>query len=116
VKAAWYADVRLAGSVSRSVFWPVPNVDSGLVMLTRREPPSTSATREEVFGCVDAAFAQRRKTLRAALATWAGSPALAEEALVAAGVDPRTRGEQLEVGAFAAVAAARTAARAGRAR
>ena len=112
VKAAWYADVRLAGSVSRSVFWPVPNVDSGLVRLTRREPPSTAATRQEVFACVDAAFAQRRKTLRAALATWAGSPALAEEALVAAGVDPRTRGEQLDVAAFAAIAAARTAARA----
>ncbi len=115
VKAAWYADVRLAGSVSRSVFWPVPNVDSGLVMLTRREPPATTATREEVFACVDAAFAQRRKTLRAALAGWAGSPALAEAALVAAGVDPRTRGEQLDVAAFAAIAAARSTARAERA-
>ncbi|GAA4396937.1 16S rRNA (adenine(1518)-N(6)/adenine(1519)-N(6)) -dimethyltransferase RsmA [Fodinibacter luteus] len=107
VKAAWYADVRLAGQVSRSVFWPVPNVDSGLVALTRREPPPSVATREEVFACVDAAFAQRRKTLRAALAPWAGSPALAEEALVAAGVDPRTRGEQLDVAAFAAIASAR---------
>jgi 16S rRNA (adenine1518-N6/adenine1519-N6)-dimethyltransferase len=115
VKAAWYADVRLAGSVSRSVFWPVPNVDSGLVRLTRREPPGTTATRQDVFACVDAAFAQRRKTLRAALAGWAGSPTLAEEALVAAGVDPRTRGEQLDVTAFAAIAAARNAARAERA-
>ncbi|MFL6176214.1 MAG: 16S rRNA (adenine(1518)-N(6)/adenine(1519)-N(6))-dimethyltransferase RsmA [Ornithinibacter sp.] len=115
VKAAWYADVRLAGSVSRSVFWPAPNVDSGLVMLTRREPPVTTATREEVFACVDAAFAQRRKTLRAALAGWAGSAALAEEALVVAGIDPRTRGEQLDVAAFAAIAAARSTARAGRA-
>ncbi|MFL6153569.1 MAG: 16S rRNA (adenine(1518)-N(6)/adenine(1519)-N(6))-dimethyltransferase RsmA [Ornithinibacter sp.] len=115
VKAAWYADVRLAGSVSRSVFWPVPNVDSGLVMLTRREPPVTTATREEVFACVDAAFAQRRKTLRAALAGWAGSAALAEEALVVAGIDPRTRGEQLDVAAFAAIAAARSTTRAGRA-
>ena len=112
VKAAWYADVRLAGSVSRSVFWPVPNVDSGLVMLTRREPPATTVSREEVFACVDAAFAQRRKTLRAALAGWAGSPTLAEEALVAAGIDPRTRGEQLDVAAFAAIAVARAAARA----
>jgi 16S rRNA (adenine1518-N6/adenine1519-N6)-dimethyltransferase len=91
VKAAWYADVRLAGSVSRSVFWPVPNVDSGLVRLTRRDPPVTTATRAQVFACVDAAFAQRRKTLRAALAGWAGGPALAEEALVAAGIDPRGR-------------------------
>ena len=106
VKAAWYADVRFAGSVSRSVFWPVPNVDSGLVALRRRPPPSTTASREQVFACVDAAFAQRRKTLRAALATWAGSPARAETALLAAGIDPRTRGEQLDVAAFAAVAAA----------
>ncbi len=106
VKAAWYADVRLAGSVSRSVFWPLPNVDSGLVALRRRPPPSTTASREQVFACVDAAFAQRRKTLRAALATWAGSPARAETALLAAGIDPRTRGEQLDVAAFAAVAAA----------
>lgn len=113
VKAAWYADVRLAGQVSRSVFWPVPNVDSGLVALTRRPPPSTTATREAVFACIDAAFAQRRKTLRAALGSWAGSPAAAEEALIAAGVDPRTRGEQLDVRAFAAVAAARFRAASG---
>ena len=107
VKAAWYADVRLAGTVSRSVFWPVPNVDSGLVSLVRRPAPETTASREEVFACVDAAFAQRRKTLRAALASWAGSPARAEEILRAAGIDPRTRGEQLGVEAFAAIAAAR---------
>jgi 16S rRNA (adenine1518-N6/adenine1519-N6)-dimethyltransferase len=106
VKAAWYADVRLAGTVSRSVFWPVPNVDSGLVSLTRREPPLTEATREQVFSCIDAAFAQRRKTLRAALAGWAGSAARSEEVLRAAGVDPRTRGEQLGVEEFAAIAAA----------
>lgn len=107
VKAAWYADVRLAGTVSRTVFWPVPNVDSGLVALTRREQPATTAERAEVFRVVDAAFAQRRKTLRAALAGWAGSAAAAEAALVAAGVDPRTRGEQLDVAAFARIAAAR---------
>ncbi len=107
VKAAWYAAVSLAGTVPRSVFWPVPNVDSGLVSLIRRDPPPTTATREEVFGCVDAAFAQRRKTLRAALAGWAGSAALAEEYLRAAGVDPSARGEQLGVAEFAAIAAAR---------
>lgn len=107
VKAAWYADVRLAGTVSRSVFWPVPNVDSGLVSLVRRPAPETTASREDVFACIDAAFAQRRKTLRAALATWAGSAARAEEILRAAGIDPRTRGEQLGVEAFAAIAAAR---------
>lgn len=107
LKAAWYADVQLAGSVPRSVFWPVPNVDSGLVAMTRRPPPETPATREEVFRCVDAAFAQRRKTLRAALAGWAGSAAAAEVALRAAGVDPSLRGEQLTIGDFAAIAAAR---------
>ncbi|WP_226963774.1 16S rRNA (adenine(1518)-N(6)/adenine(1519)-N(6))-dimethyltransferase RsmA [Nostocoides sp. F2B08] len=107
VKAAWYADVRLVGTVPRTVFWPVPNVDSGLVRLDRREPPAHDVGREAVFACVDAAFAQRRKTLRAALAGWAGSPAAAEEALRAAGIDPRTRGEQLTVGEFTAVARAR---------
>ena len=107
LKAAWYADVRLAGTVPRSVFWPVPNVDSGLVALVRRAAPSTTATRTEVFACIDAAFAQRRKTLRAALAPWAGSAEAAEVALRAAGVDPRTRGEQLDIIAFAAIAAAR---------
>ncbi|MDA0631979.1 16S rRNA (adenine(1518)-N(6)/adenine(1519)-N(6))-dimethyltransferase RsmA [Nonomuraea sp. MCN248] len=104
VKAAWYADVRRAGPVGRSVFWPAPNVDSGLVSLVRRDPPPTTATREEVFAVIDAAFAQRRKTLRAALAGWAGSPAAAEQALRAAGVTPSERGEQLDVHAFARIA------------
>jgi 16S rRNA (adenine1518-N6/adenine1519-N6)-dimethyltransferase len=107
VKAAWYADVRRAGTVPRGVFWPVPNVDSGLVAMTRRETPATPAPRAEVFACVDAAFAQRRKTLRAALAGWAGSPVRAEELLRAAGVDPSARGETLGVEQFAALAEAR---------
>jgi 16S rRNA (adenine1518-N6/adenine1519-N6)-dimethyltransferase len=108
VKAAWYAAVRRAGAVPRAVFWPVPNVDSGLVELTRRDPPVLPAgvTRRDVFAVVDAAFAQRRKTLRAALAGWAGSPARAEALLRGAGVDPGLRGEALDVGAFARVAAA----------
>ena len=105
VKAAWYAEVHLAGTVPRTVFWPVPNVDSGLVALTCRPPPA-GALRRDVFTVVDAAFAQRRKTLRAALAGWAGSPAAAEELLRAAGIDPRARGEQLSVGEFAGIAAA----------
>jgi len=109
VKAAWYADVRLAGTVSRKVFWPSPNVDSGLVALNRREPPQTLAPRKDVFACIDAAFAQRRKTLRAALAGWAGSAANAEATLRAAGIDPQTRGEQLDIAAFAAIAASRSA-------
>ncbi|MEE1938478.1 16S rRNA (adenine(1518)-N(6)/adenine(1519)-N(6))-dimethyltransferase RsmA [Streptomyces sp. TRM 70361] len=104
VKAAWYAEVRRAGAIGRNVFWPAPNVDSGLVSLVRREPPRTSATRQEVFAVVDAAFAQRRKTLRAALAGWAGSAAAAEAALRAAGIDPRARGEALTIEDFAAVA------------
>ncbi|MFC6006507.1 16S rRNA (adenine(1518)-N(6)/adenine(1519)-N(6))-dimethyltransferase RsmA [Angustibacter luteus] len=110
VKAAWYGEVTRAGDVGRSVFWPVPNVDSGLVRLVRRPPPPSTAGRAAVFAAVDAAFAQRRKTLRAALATWAGSPAAAEELLRAAGIDPRTRGEQLGIEAFVALAGARASA------
>ena len=103
LKAAWYADVRLAGTVSRSVFWPMPNVDSGLVSLVRRPPPP--GDRRDTFAVVDAAFATRRKGLRAALAGWAGSPAAAEIRLRAAGIDPTTRGEQLSVTDFARLAA-----------
>ncbi|TDE33008.1 16S rRNA (adenine(1518)-N(6)/adenine(1519)-N(6))-dimethyltransferase RsmA [Actinomadura sp. 6K520] len=104
VKLAWFGEARRAGAVGRAVFWPAPNVDSGLVAFTRREPPPTTATRRQVFAVVDAAFAQRRKTLRAALAGWAGSAPAAEEALRAAGVDPRARGEALDVAAFARIA------------
>jgi 16S rRNA (adenine1518-N6/adenine1519-N6)-dimethyltransferase len=107
VKAAWHAATTRAGAVPRMVFWPVPNVDSGLVRLVRRDPPATTATRDEVFAAVDAAFAQRRKTLRAALAGWAGSAAAAEDALRAAGIDPSARGETLDVTAFARLAAHR---------
>jgi 16S rRNA (adenine1518-N6/adenine1519-N6)-dimethyltransferase len=103
-KAAWYADVRPAGRVGRSVFWPAPNVDSGLVSWERREPPATTATREQVFAVVDAAFAQRRKMLRSALAELAGSAAAASDVLRRAGVPVDARGEQLDVAAFAAVA------------
>ncbi|MGH3730809.1 MAG: ribosomal RNA small subunit methyltransferase A, partial [Micromonosporaceae bacterium] len=105
VKLAWYASARRAGAVPRSVFWPVPNVDSGLVEFTRRPPPS-AADRAAVFEVVDAAFAQRRKTLRAALARWAGSPSAAEATLRTAGVDPGARGEALSVEQFVAIAAA----------
>jgi 16S rRNA (adenine1518-N6/adenine1519-N6)-dimethyltransferase len=104
VKANWYADVKRSGAIGRNVFWPAPNVDSGLVSLIRRDPPRTTATRKEVFAVVDAAFAQRRKTLRAALAGWAGSPAAAEQALAGAGIDHKLRGEMLTVEQFAAIA------------
>lgn len=106
LKAAWYADVRLVGTVSRSVFWPVPNVDSGLVRLDRRDVPRDDVDRRDVFAAVDAAFAQRRKTLRSSLARWAGSADAAEAALRAAGVSPQHRGEQLSIADFAAVVAA----------
>ncbi|HEY9349404.1 MAG TPA: 16S rRNA (adenine(1518)-N(6)/adenine(1519)-N(6))-dimethyltransferase RsmA [Acidothermales bacterium] len=101
-KLAWYAAARRAGAVSRTVFWPAPNVDSALVAFTRRRPPE--ADRDAVFAVVDAAFAQRRKTLRAALAGWAGSPAEAEAALRAASIDPSVRGESLHVTDFARLA------------
>ena len=111
VKAAWYATASRAGGVPRSVFWPVPNVDSGLVRLVRRESP-TAARREDVFAVIDQAFAQRRKMLRSALAPWAGSVVAAEALLRAASVDPRTRGETLDIGAFVRIAAARAQSRA----
>ncbi len=104
VKAAWYAEVHRAGSISRQVFWPVPRVDSGLVSF-RRRPSPTAAPREQVFAVIDAAFATRRKGLRAALAGWAGSPRAAEAILLAADVDPLTRGEQLGIAEFARIAA-----------
>ncbi|MHB0928583.1 MAG: 16S rRNA (adenine(1518)-N(6)/adenine(1519)-N(6))-dimethyltransferase RsmA [Candidatus Nanopelagicales bacterium] len=105
-KARWYGDVRQAGHIGRNVFWPAPNVDSGLVSFTRTQPPRLDVTRKAVFAVIDAAFAQRRKTLRAALAGWAGSAPRAEQILRQAGVDPQQRGEQLSIADFAAIAAA----------
>jgi 16S rRNA (adenine1518-N6/adenine1519-N6)-dimethyltransferase len=110
VKAAWFAEVRRAGTVGRNVFWPAPNVDSGLVAWTHREPPTTAVGRQQVFAVVDAAFAQRRKTLRATLKPMAGSAATAEQALRAAGVDPQARGEMLGVEEFARITEALVAA------
>ncbi|MAY98291.1 16S rRNA (adenine(1518)-N(6)/adenine(1519)-N(6))-dimethyltransferase RsmA [uncultured Nocardioides sp.] len=105
VKAAWYADVRRAGAIGRNVFWPAPNVDSGLVAWTRREPPSTTVPRERVFAIVDAAFAQRRKALRGVLRAVAPA-ADVDAALAAAGVDPLARGESLTVEDFVRIAEA----------
>ncbi|MGY2002121.1 16S rRNA (adenine(1518)-N(6)/adenine(1519)-N(6))-dimethyltransferase RsmA [Blastococcus sp. SYSU DS1024] len=102
VKAAWYGEVRRAGNVGRRVFWPEPNVDSGLVGLVRRPPPP--GDREATFAVVDAAFGMRRKGLRAALARWAGGPAAAEARLRAAGIEPSARGEQLSLADFARLA------------
>jgi len=105
VKLAWYASARQVGRVPGSVFWPVPNVESALVSFVRREPPTT-ADRAAVFTVVDAAFAQRRKMLRSALAGWAGGAEAATDVLRRAGVEPTARGEQLDVAQFAAIAAA----------
>jgi 16S rRNA (adenine1518-N6/adenine1519-N6)-dimethyltransferase len=102
-KLAWYAEARPAGRVPRSVFWPVPNVDSSLVRFTRRPPPA-GADRTAVFAVVDAAFGQRRKTLRAALAGWAGGADRAAAVVAAAGVPPDARGESLTIEQFTAIA------------
>ncbi|WP_280273666.1 16S rRNA (adenine(1518)-N(6)/adenine(1519)-N(6))-dimethyltransferase RsmA [Nocardia wallacei] len=107
VKAGFFGTVRRAGAVGRQVFWPVPQVESGLVRIERHAAPpwpQDVAFRKRVFTVVDAAFAQRRKTLRAALANWAGSPAAAEQRLIAAGIDPTARGETLDTAAFVRLA------------
>ena len=104
VKVAWYAAANRVGTVSPTVFWPVPNVESGLVAVSRRPPPETTATRDQVFAVIDAAFAQRRKMLRSALTGLTGSPTLASAAVVAAGLDPQARGETLDVTDFARIA------------
>ena len=106
-KLAWYARANLAGNVSRSIFWPVPNVDSALVYFERHSSDiGDEALRRRVFEVIDGAFGQRRKTLRQALADWAGSAAAAEEVLIRAGVSPQARGEQLGIDEFVAIARA----------
>ena len=107
VKLAWWADANLAGNVSRSIFWPIPNVDSSLVYFAKRAKPMGSEDlRVKTFALVDAAFSQRRKTLRQALAEFAGSPAQAEALLVKAGISPQLRGEQLDINDFLKLAEA----------
>ena len=105
-KLAWYAHARRVGVVPRNVFWPAPNVESGLVRFQRADAPDSPASREQAFAVIDAAFAQRRKMLRSALAGWAGSSAAAVNVLERAGVDPTARGETLDIAAFARIAAA----------
>ena len=105
VKAAWWAEVKGAGSVSRSVFWPAPNVDSKLVSFTRRQTPGDEVLRRKVFTIIDAAFAQRRKMLRSALSSLYGSSSAAEQILKRADIDPTLRGEALEISSFCAIAA-----------
>jgi 16S rRNA (adenine1518-N6/adenine1519-N6)-dimethyltransferase len=105
VKAAWWADVKNVGTVSRSIFWPAPNVDSKLVGFTRRETAGSEDSREKVFTIIDAAFAQRRKMLRSALSSLYGSSSAAEAILIKAGIDPTLRGEALQVESFCKIAA-----------
>ncbi len=105
VKAAWWADVKNVGTVSRSIFWPAPNVDSKLVGFTRRETAGSEESREKVFTIIDAAFAQRRKMLRSALSSLYGSSSAAEAILIKAGIDPTLRGEALQVESFCKIAA-----------
>jgi 16S rRNA (adenine1518-N6/adenine1519-N6)-dimethyltransferase len=108
VKLAWYADANLAGNIGRNIFWPVPNVDSALVYFAKREVPlGSEELRLKTFAVIDGAFSQRRKTLRQALADWAGSAAQAEEILIRAGIDPSKRGEQLDVHDFVKIANAK---------
>ena len=108
VKLAWYADSALAGNVGRNIFWPAPNVDSALVYFSKRSVPlGDEQLRIATFEVADAAFGQRRKTLRQALAGWAGSPAEAERILLAAGISPQARGEELDVHQFVAIARAK---------
>ncbi|MDK8806876.1 16S rRNA (adenine(1518)-N(6)/adenine(1519)-N(6))-dimethyltransferase RsmA [Corynebacterium striatum] len=107
VKASFYGTVRQAGTIGKNVFWPAPNIESGLVRIDCFQDapwPIDDATRKAVFPLVDAAFAQRRKTLRAALSGHFGGGPAAEEALVAAGIDPRLRGEKLAVEDFVRLA------------
>jgi 16S rRNA (adenine1518-N6/adenine1519-N6)-dimethyltransferase len=110
VKAAWYGTWRIAGQVSRMVFWPVPNVDSVLVGFERGVEPGSEEERRATFAIVDAAFQQRRKMLRQSLSVvLGGSSADASAVLERAGIDPQARGESLRVGDFLAIARAASA-------
>ena len=104
VKAAWWADVTGAGSVSRNIFWPQPNVDSKLVAFTRWATPGDEELRKKVFAIIDLAFAQRRKMLRSALSSMYGGSAAAEAVLTQAGINPTLRGESLDIHSFCAIA------------
>lgn len=103
-KAAWWSDVSLSDSVSRKVFWPIPNVDSSLVSFQRHEPLGDEALRKATFKVIDLAFGKRRKMLRAALAELFTSSAAAESALRQIDIDPTLRGESLSVNDFLRIA------------
>ena len=103
LKGAWWADLELAGNISRSVFWPVPNVDSKLVYFRRHDPLGDEEFRRRVFELIDAAFSQRRKMIRSAMSSVLGLNA--ESIIVSAGIDPTLRGEALDISAYIAIAA-----------
>ncbi|MGA0118977.1 MAG: 16S rRNA (adenine(1518)-N(6)/adenine(1519)-N(6))-dimethyltransferase RsmA, partial [Candidatus Nanopelagicaceae bacterium] len=105
-KAAWWCDVELSDSVSRSVFWPVPNVDSALVSFKRRAPIGNEELRLTTFQLIDSAFGKRRKMLRSAISALIGSSNEAETLLIEAGIDPTARGESLDISQFARLARA----------
>jgi 16S rRNA (adenine1518-N6/adenine1519-N6)-dimethyltransferase len=105
-KAAWWCDVELRDSVSRSVFWPVPNVDSALVSFKRRAPIGDEELRRGTFKLIDSAFGKRRKMLRSAISTLIGSSNEAEALLIEAGINPTVRGESLDISQFARLARA----------
>lgn len=104
VKANWWAELNWAGSVGRSVFWPVPNVDSALVRFDRHKPIGSEVERVNTFKVIDHAFAKRRKMMRSAIGEIFGGSAAAEAALIRAGIDPTIRGEALTVAQFAQIA------------
>jgi 16S rRNA (adenine1518-N6/adenine1519-N6)-dimethyltransferase len=104
VKGNWWADLTWAGNVGRSVFWPVPNVDSALVRFDRHAPIGSEAERLKTFKVIDHAFAKRRKMMRSALSELFGGSALAQAALIKAGIDPTIRGEALTVEQFGQIA------------
>lgn len=106
VKANWFCEVSKAGVIGTNVFWPAPKIKSGLVAFKRRPELLSDVPREDVFAIIDAAFAQRRKTLRAALGGWAGSSARAGEILETSGIDPTLRGEKLDIHDFVKIAEA----------
>ena len=102
LKGAWWADLELAGNVARTIFWPVPNVDSKLVYFKRHQALGDEEFRKRVFALIDAAFSQRRKMIRSAMSTVLGVNA--ESIIAAAGIDPTLRGEALDITAYTAIA------------
>lgn len=103
LRVAYRAQARVVRKVSRTVFWPQPNVDSVLVSLVRRQPP-VDVDEGALWTVVDGAFEQRRKTMRGALVRLGLGPEAAVRALADCGIDRRTRPERLGLPEFACLA------------